>query len=131
MFALITSEAGGYTQVYFMYFVFFEKFEGFGRRWAIIACYLLCPSTDIPLDTVFLPVVRDTYLWGQTVIVTFYVMLGPFIRPLIILTVPLALSLVTIRQVWSQIREEGLVDRWRFRGAAPVLVGHAGPVRPA
>jgi hypothetical protein len=110
MFALITSEAGGYTQVFFMYFVFFEKFEGWGRRWAIIACYLLAPSTDIPVDTVFTPVVRDTFLWGKTVIVTYYVMLGPFFRPLIVLSVPFALSLVTIRAVWREIQFNG----WRF-----------------
>jgi len=130
MFALITSEAGGYTQVYFMYFVFFEKFEGVGRKWAIIACYLLCPSTDIPVDTVFMPVVRDTYLWGQTVIVTFYVMLGPFFRPLIVLSVPFALSLVTLREVWKDIREQGWRLRWRFRNDAPLLVGD-GAARPA
>ena len=119
MFALITSEAGGYTQVFFMYFVFFEKFEGWGRRWAIIACYLLAPSTDIPVDTVFMPVVRDTFLWGKTVIVTYYVMLGPFFRPLIVLSVPFALSLVTIRAVWREIQSNG----WSFSerlGAEPL-----------
>ena len=109
MLALITSEGGGYTQVYFMYLVFFEKFEGVGRKWAIIACYLLAPSTDIPIDTVLNPVVRDTYLWGKTVIVTYYVMLGPFIRPLIVLSVPFALSLVTLRAVWIDMKAEG----WR------------------
>lgn len=130
MLALITSESGGYAQVYFMYFVFFEKFEGWGRRWAIVACYLLCPSTDIPLDTVFLPVVRDTYLWGTTVIVTFYVMLGPFIRPLIVLSVPFALSLVTIRQVWTKIREEGVTDRWLFQHDVAALIGSRDPIPP-
>jgi hypothetical protein len=114
MLALITSEAGGYTQVYFIYLVFFEKFEGWGRKWAIVACYLLSPSTDIPIDTVFMPVVRDTYLWGKTVIVTYYVMLGPFFRPLIVLSVPFALSLVTIRQVWRDISENGWQFPWRF-----------------
>lgn len=123
LFALITSEAGGYAQIYFIYFVFFERFEGVGRRWAIIACYLLCPSTDIPVDTIFMPVVRDTYLWGKTVIVTYYVMLGPFFRPLIVLSVPFALSLVTLRDVRKDIRDQRWRPRWRFRNDAPLLAG--------
>jgi len=117
MFALITSEAGGYTQVYFIYLVFFERFEGWGRKWAIIACYLLSPSTDIPVDTVLMPVVRDTFLWGKTVIVTYYVMLGPFFRPLIVLSIPFALSLVTIRQVWRDIAANGRRFPWRYSQA--------------
>jgi hypothetical protein len=122
MFALITSEAGGYTQVYFIYLVFFEKFEGWGRKWAIVACYLLSPSTDIPVDTVFMPVVRDTYLGGKSVIVTYYVMLGPFFRPLLVLSVPFALSVVTIRQVCRDVAQNGWQFPWRFaeKSAGPV-----------
>jgi len=107
MLALITSEAGGYTQIYFIYFVFFEKFEGIGRRWAIIACYLLSPCTDIAVGSVPVPVVQNTFLWGETVLVTYSVMLLPFIRPLIVLSVPFALSLVTIRAVWLDLKANG------------------------
>jgi hypothetical protein len=114
LFALITSEAGGYTQVYFIFFVFLERFEGLGRKSAIIACYLLSPSSDIPVEEVLQPVVRHTFLWGTSVFVSFYIMLGPFFRPLLILTVPAALSLVTIRAVWVDIRENGWDFRWRF-----------------
>jgi len=62
--------------------------------------------------------------------VTFYVMLGPFFRPLIVLSVPFALSLVTLREVWKDIREQGWRLRWRFRNDAPLLVGD-GAARPA
>lgn len=109
MLALITSEAGGYTQMYFIYFVFLEKFEGIGKRWAIVACYVLSLNADIPVGSVPLPVVRDTFLWGQSVVVEYAVMIGPFIRPLIVLSVPVALSLVTIRSAWLDMRAEG----WR------------------
>ncbi len=114
MFALITSEAGGYTQAYFIFFVFLEKFEGFGRKWAIIMCYLLSLSADIPVDQVP-AVVRETYLWGKTVVATYYIMLGPFFRPLLILTIPAALSLVTVRTVWLDIRQNGWSFPWRYR----------------
>ena len=115
MLALITSETGGYTQVYFIFFVFLEKFEGLGRKWAIIVCYLLAPSSDIPVEPVLMPVVRDTFLWGTTVLVNYHIMLGPFFRPLLILTIPAALSLVTIRAVWLDIQQNGWDFRWRFK----------------
>lgn len=114
--ALITSEAGGYTQVYFIYFVFMERWQGFGRKWAIVASYLLCIALDVPIDKAPLAVVRDTFLFNSTQLVTYYIMLGPFVRPLIVLSVPLALSLVTIRQVHQNIRENGWGDRWRVLG---------------
>ena len=114
MLALITSEAGGYTQAYFIYFVFMERWQGFGRKWAIVACYLLCVALDVPVDRAPLAVVRDTFLFNTTQLVTYNVMLGPFVRPLIVLSVPFALSLVTIRQVHQHIRENGWGDRWHL-----------------
>ena len=120
MMALITADSGGYTPAYYIFLVFLERWDrGFGIKWAIVVSYILSIPADIPLDQA-LPVVRDTYLWGMTQVVTYYVMLGPFIRPLLILSIPVALSLSTIREVWSQVREEGIMDRWRFRGREPV-----------
>jgi hypothetical protein len=118
MMALISADSGGYTPAYYIFLVFLERWEsGFGVKWAVIVSYVLSVSADIPLDQTP-PVVRDTYLWGASQIVTYYVMVGPFIRPLLILSIPFALSLTTIRQVWTEVGREGLLDRWRFHSSA-------------
>lgn len=110
--ALITSEAGGYTQIFLLLFVFMEKWEGFGRIFAIVVAYILCIPAEIPIG--FVPAVtRDSYLGGTTVNAQYIVGLGPFVRPGLILAMIVALALVTIRQVYSQLLREG----WRL----PVL----------
>lgn len=122
--ALITADSGGYTPAYYIFLIFLERWErGFGIKWAIVVSYILSVPADIPLDQT-LPIVRDTYIWGTTQIVTYYVMLGPFIRPLLILSLPVALSLTTIAEVWTQFRKEGF-PHWR-RPSSPDQVGHAG-----
>ncbi len=124
--ALITSESGGYTPVFFMLFVMMERWNGLGRRWAIVACYILALPLDIPI--MGLPeVARDTYLGGEVVSVSFFVGVGPFIRPLIILSIAVALSLTTIVEVWKDIRFQGWAGRWRLRRDAPLLPGVRRP----
>lgn len=118
--AVATSEAGGYSQIFFMLFVMMEPWRGFGRRWAICACYVLAIPLDIPIDKLP-PLVRNTYIGDTSTFVTFYVMVGPFVRPVIIMTIGMALALVTIRQVWSDVRQQGWAGRWRFRRDAPLL----------
>lgn len=124
--ALITSEAGGYTPAFFMLFVMMERWEGFGRRWAIIACYVLAIPLDIDIEKLP-PVVRDTYFGGETVEISYAVTVGPFIRPLIIMTIAMALSLTTIRAVWMDVRLQGWAGRWRLRRDAPLLPGVRRP----
>lgn len=126
--ALISTESGGYTPIFIFFFTFMEPWKSFGAKWAIIACFILCIPFDIPIDKVP-PVVRDTFFPGRTVLVTYYVMLGPFIRPLILLTVPFALSCVTIRDVWKDIQTQGWKARWRYRRDYPIMVGE-GEARP-
>jgi hypothetical protein len=127
--ALITSEAGGYTPIFFMLFVMMERWEGVGRRWAIIACYVLALPFDIPIYGLP-PLARNTYLGGETTMVTFYVAVGPFVRPLIIMTIAVALSLTTIHEVWKDIRLQGWAGRWRLRRDAPLLPGVRRPTPP-
>jgi uncharacterized membrane-anchored protein YitT (DUF2179 family) len=101
--ALITSEAGGYSQIYFTLFVMMEPWRGFGRRWAICACYVLALPLDIVIDQTP-PTVRDTYFGATRTMINYYVTVGPFLRPLIIMTIGMALALVTVRQLSNDIR---------------------------
>jgi hypothetical protein len=107
--ALITSEAGGYTQILLILFVFMERWKGFGRAYAIFVAYVLCIAGDIPIDRVP-PIAQDSFLSGGRVIAHYNVGVGPFLRPLLILSLPFALSMVTLRAVYLRLREEG----WRL-----------------
>ena len=108
MMALITSEPGPYAQAYFMYFVMMERWSGFGRCWAIFACYLLALPLDIHLQQ--LPeVARDSYFGDTTVLVNFYINLGTFLRPLLVMSVAWGISLVTVRRGVGRHPRAGLV----------------------
>ena len=111
MLALITSEAGGYTPVFFMVLVLMEPWRGFGRKFAISATYLLGMSLDVTLDK--LPsIVRDSYIGNTQTIVEFGVTAAPFVRPFVILAIAFAMACVTIREVCAAM--------WPQRVAMPV-----------
>jgi hypothetical protein len=124
--ALITSEAGGYTPVYWTLLVLMEPWRGLGRKTAIVLCYVIAIPLDIPLYYAP-PVVRDTYFGNSTTIISYAVTVMPFVRPALVILVAVAISSVTIRQVWGDIRVQGWSSRRRFRRDAPVLPGVLRP----
>ncbi len=113
--AIITSEPGGYAVICFMLFVLMEPWRGFGRKWAIVACYILAFPFDLPIDT--LPEsARDLYFRDTMTMITQHVTLGPFVRPLIIMSIAWAISLTTLRELWTEMRDNAhLPDRLRGR----------------
>lgn len=127
--ALITSEAGGYTQTMIMLFVFMEPWRGVGRPLAVMICYILCLPGDIVVGYIP-PLVRDSYLAGRQVEVHLGVALGMFLRPGLLVLVSISLSAVTIHDVWRDIRLQGWRNRWRYRRDLPLLPGVARPQRP-
>nr|WP_246543600.1 glycosyltransferase family 87 protein [Novosphingobium profundi] len=129
MMALISSEAGGYTSAFFIFLVMFEPWRGFGRKFAIVLCYLLAQPIDFPIDHIA-DVVRDTFFGHSTTIISFYIKLGPFIRPLMIELVAAAISFVTIRDVWIDIHQQGWSGRWRYRRDVPFLPWIRKPLPP-
>lgn len=127
--ALITAESGGYTQILMYLFVFMERWRGIGRPVALILCYVLCIPADIVVGYVP-PLIRESYLSGGQVVVTHGIALGPFIRPLLIQLIAIALAAVTIRDVWRDIRANGWSTRWRHRGDTALLPGVQPPAGP-
>jgi len=105
--ALITSEAGGYTQVFMFMFVFMERANTPLKIFALLVTYILCIPADIILrgDTI-VPLVNDSFWAGRSVTVDYKLAVGPFLRPLLILSIPFALSLTTIGDVWRLWRAE-------------------------
>lgn len=120
-FALITAESGGYTQMLMIYLVFMERWKGVGRKYAILACYILCVPAEIVLNPLN-PLPKDSYLGGRLAYIQYGVALGPFLRPGIILSLPFALACVTIRDVWQDVRAQGWRQRLRFRRDFPLLL---------
>ncbi|WP_343613885.1 hypothetical protein [Novosphingobium sp.] len=114
MMALITSDSGGYTPVYFTYLVFMEPWKHWEQKVALLICMIMGPSLDIPLERV-MTVVRDTYVRHSTTVVDFHISVWPLIRPFVILMVAAMISLRTIRQVLADIDKDGWAQRWRFR----------------
>lgn len=129
MFALITTEAGGYTPVLWMVLIMTERWKGFGAAFAISGCYLLACSYDIVI-TNLATVVSYSYLFDTEVIVEMDLTAWPLFRPLLIMMIAAALSCSTIRQVWTDIRYQGWATRWRFRRDAPLLPWVRRPDEP-
>lgn len=128
--AIITSEGGGYTQALLVFLTLFEPFTGFGRRYAIIACYVLSIPYDIYIDPVY-PQINNGFLNTGPIITAYWLTYGPFLRPAVVLTIPLALACVTIADVWRDIARQGWRERWRFRRDAPIMVGEGRALPPA
>ena len=118
--AEISSEAGAYSIVYHAFFVMMEPWRGLGRKFAIVVCYLIALPIEIPIQDVA-PVTRFSYIADADIIVQYYVGLTPFLRPLTTILIAVALALVTMREVWLDVRLQGWAERWRMRYDAPLL----------
>lgn len=127
--AMITAEPGGYTQNILIFFVFMERGHGFARNWAILVCYILCLPFDIIIGQVP-PLIQESYLAGRQTFFQYYITVGPFLRPLLILSLAWALSALTVQEVWSDIQRQGWRYRWRYRHDAPIMVGEGSVIVP-
>ncbi|WP_126001212.1 hypothetical protein [Sphingomonas sp. ABOLE] len=128
--ALISSEAGGYTQIMILLLVMMEPWRGVARPVAIITCYVLALPGDIIVSYVP-PMVRESFLaGGARVEVNLGVGLGMFLRPALLVLVSVSLSAATIADVWRDIKAQGWKNRWRYRRDWPLLPGVTRPERP-
>jgi hypothetical protein len=128
--ALFSTEVSGYTEILVLLFLFFENAKGFLRRFAILMGYILCIPYDINLDTVP-QLVKDTFFFQTSVIVQYHIQLGPFVRPFLSLSIPIALSLLTVIEVYRDIRSDGWSNRWWFRRDIPLTPRAIRPRPPA
>jgi hypothetical protein len=127
--ALVTSESGGYSPVYYMFFVLMEPWRGTGRKVAVLLCYLIAVPLEIRIATIA-PAVRDSYIGGTSTVVQYYLGLTPFLRPLVTLAVAITIALTTFVDVWTDIQIQGWSARWRFRRDVPFLPWVRRPLSP-
>lgn len=100
--ALITAEAGGYTQCFILFFVMQERWHGVGRKVAIVTAYLLCLPWELQLEPIT-SLVRNSTLTGQLVEIKYYVTLSPFLRPGLIMLMASALAVTTLGEVLADL----------------------------
>lgn len=127
--ALSSSEAGGYTEILMLLFVFMEPRRGGWRTIAIVIAYILC----IPADYTFgklPPLVRYSWLSDVEVIVQYGVGLMSLLRPGLSMIMAALFAGATIQAVWQDIRAQGWRQRWRFRHDLPLFTGSGAAVRP-
>ena len=128
--AVMSTEVSGYTEIIVLLFTFMEPSRGFLRRYALLVSYVICIPFDINIDSLP-PLVKDAFFFRTQVIVEYAVQIGPFIRPILTLSIPTSLALLTIIEVWQDIRLQGWAQRWRFRNDVPLLPWIEHPVGPA
>ena len=123
-FALTASEAGGYTEMLLLMFVFMERRRGAATTAALLIAYWLSIPFDVTLGTVP-PIIRYSWLSNEDVIAVFGVGLMSLLRPGLTMLMAVLLSAVTIRAVAADVRAQGWRERRRFRRDLPVLTGSA------
>lgn len=126
--ALATAEAGGYTHVILLLFVFMERWKGIAVSAAIVMAYMLCVPVEWVVSPVA-PLVRWSYLADTDVIVQYGFGIFAFLRPILGIFIIWLLSFVTMRDVWRDIRSQGWSGRWRYRDDAPILPRVVPPSR--
>lgn len=116
--ALVTQETGGYTGMFLLLFVFMQRWEGIGRPIAIIMCYILAIPGDIIIDRLA-PAVDESFLSGGTVSFQYALILGPFIRPLLVQITAVSIAASVI----SMVRRDFAANPggWRQRFAKEPL----------
>jgi hypothetical protein len=127
-FVMIVTEPEGYAEPFLFFFVMQERWTGFWKGLALVCSYILLVPLDIPIDQVSRGAV-DSYLAGHTVFVTYYVAVGHFVRPALVILTVFSLSMQTIVDVWGDIRNQGWAGRWRYRHDAFRLPGVMAPRR--
>lgn len=94
---LITQSPGGYTQVFLLFLVMLEPWQGAGPRVAIVCAYLLCLVGDIPIATI-IDMSANSWLSGRPVTPSFGFTVGHFVRPGLIILIVWALALDSLAQ---------------------------------
>lgn len=128
-FAMATSETALYSASTLIFLLMLERREGVLKNISFVSAYILLVPMDIHL--VEIPeVAMDSYIAGHTTFVSNAVAVGHFLRPLLASIMTTSLAILTVYQVWGDIRLQGWQQRWRFRHDAPLLPGILRPSAP-
>lgn len=100
--ALSFSESGIYTLIFIFLFVFLDRGDSFGLRFAIVLCYLLAVPIDWAID--ILPETQvSSYFTNSEVLISREIVIGPFLRPFVIMIIIWTMALTTI---WEGLKKD-------------------------
>lgn len=114
-FILSVSEPSGYTEVFLLFFVFFEKWQGPVRIAILTSAYLLCVSVD-HIVFPFFQATTESWLTQRQVFQIYGIAVGQFIRPGLLMIIQYGLIALTFADL--------------ARGAPPKLFGQPGAPQP-
>jgi len=97
---IILINPGGYSQIFLIFLVFLERWEGAALGTAILAAYGLCLPADFEFLTISQPI-KQGYLSQRTVIYDLGLTVGEFVRPGLILLIQYALVAASLRDLWK------------------------------
>ncbi len=98
----ISRGAGGYAELFLIYFVFQEKWEGIGKIVALVTAYILC----VPMDFMIIKIIHavtDSYLSGRAVGYDFGLTLGAVARPGLLLILEYALVAASLMDLYRSV----------------------------
>ena len=100
---LITTNPGGYVEIFLIYVVFLEKLRGAGLIIALVSAYLLCIPWDYSLFKIAHQI-EDSYLSNRTVGYDLSVTVGTLVRPALVLAVGLGLVWASLGDMYRALR---------------------------
>jgi hypothetical protein len=107
LFAVCSQETGGYAQVFALFLVFFERWQGPMRIIALSGAYLLCMTADYVIAPFMGHVVQESYAGNRPVDAAYGVGIGSIARPGILLLIMISLSIATIGDALKAYRARG------------------------
>ena len=103
-FALLSTEAGGYTQILILFFVFMEKWDSAFQKAALVMAYILTIPGEISFGTI--PAFPAySYFAQQPVYLQFGIGVGSLIRPAMLQLMLILLSLDSMQRLYQSTRD--------------------------
>ena len=103
-FALLSVEAGGYTQIILLYFVFMEKWGSGLQKTVLIMAYVLAIPAEISFGTI--PAFPAySYFAQQPVYLQYGVGLGSLLRPALLQVMVILIALDSMRRLYQSTRD--------------------------
>ena len=96
---LVTHSPGGYTQLFLLFLVLLERWDGAGPKIAIVCTYLLCLVGDVQIASI-IDLNTNGWLSGRPVTPSFGLTAGHFLRPGLVILILWALSLDSIMRIY-------------------------------
>jgi hypothetical protein len=98
LFVFLTSDAGGYSQIFVLMLLFMERWDTWAQKCSIFLGYLLSLPGDFAFHQLN-PIQAYSYYAGRVISLEYGVPILSFVRPALMLAIAFCLALDTIQKV--------------------------------